>query len=983
MTKAKKRSIIALDVFLCVLLVIVIVANFIALPYSALISQFLGQETTRIESLDGGEVGDTTHFTSKYNNYREITAAQNELAYEIQAEGSVLLQNANLPLAKTGKITLMGSDIAPDNFLLGGGGSGAVGAGNTPNLKEVFEAAGYQVNDVMWAYYNVGAGHGVRTAQQVGEQPISGLGSAELNSVKEYSDAAILVFGRSGGEGNDPGFTTTEDPEKHMLEFSQNEMDLIDFALDNFSTVVVLLNNTNAMELGYLEDKSLSVLWIGVGGQQGVGAVAEILNGTRYPSGSLVDTYAYDLFSAPSTVNQGSFTFTNVETQFRNNYYVYAENIYVGYKYYETRYADKVMNQGNAGDYDYADTVQYPFGFTQGYTTFSTGDFNVTENADGYTVDVTVTNTGNTAGKKSVQIYMQSPYTDYDKANGIEKPAVELVGFGKTSELAAGASEKVTVTVSKEVMRAYDAQNAKTYIVDAGDYYFAVGDNAHDAVNNILAAQGYTTANGMTANGDASKTWKTTVSVLDSTTYSVGVNGEKITNQFDEADIRHFDSSFKYLTRSDWTGTYPAPYGGEDKETEATADMLAAMTVDWFPTDATATMPTTGTEGTLTLTSMIGLNYDDPKWEELLNMLTAKDMMTLVSDGGFGTPTISTVNKPATTDKDGPAGISATLIGGASSFGYPAEVLIASTWNTDFAKRMGELVAEDALMTGVSGWYAPGMNIHRSAFSGRNFEYYSEDSFMGGKMAAALVRAAREGGVVCYMKHFALNDQETNRPSACTFANEQTIRDYLETFEAAVREGGASAIMTSYNSIGCVWSGHHAGLITNICRGEWGFVGNIITDYMTTYADARNAQAATFAGQDMYLNSNAGAWFIDGYANNASVMQSLRRASHNILYVYANSNAMNGISEATRVIEITPAWQYWMYALDALLAIAAVLYTVYAVRTIKAAGGNVVEETAEQAKRRRITTAIVAAVVVAIVAFAAVAIMNFIGARTF
>lgn len=443
---------------ICVFLAVLIVGNSLAITYSALISTFLGQETTRRVEADRAETMDTSYFSSQFKKQSDLYKAQIEYAETVQAEGSVLLQNAGLPMAASGSITLLGSGCAKDAFLVCGGGSGSIDTSKTPSLKEVFEAEGYSVNGVMWDFYTSGAGKSTRGNDTVGEAPLSSYTDTELASFDAYHDAAVVVIGRLGAEDRDVAVSTADDPEKSMLELSQNELDLIDLALQRFDNVVVLLNTLNPIELGPLVGGDVSILWICAGGQQGLQAIPGILNGTYNPSGRLVDTYACDNFSAPAMVNFGDFNYGNYTESFGSEkYLLYQEGIYVGYKYYETRYEDAVLGAGNAGSYDYAASVAYPFGVGLSYTQFAHSGLSVTDAGDHYDVKITVQNTGEAAGKDVVEVFLQKPYTDYDRANRLEKASVELAGFGKTSELAPGASEEVTVSVPKEYLRAYDA----------------------------------------------------------------------------------------------------------------------------------------------------------------------------------------------------------------------------------------------------------------------------------------------------------------------------------------------------------------------------------------------------------------------------------------------------------------------------------------------------------------------------------------------
>ena len=429
----------------------------------------------------------------------------------MQIEGSVLLKNdADFPIKKEGNITLLGAGTAQTNsantgFICTGGGSGGIDISKIPSLYDVFSDAGYNVNTIMWEYYNDGAGKSTRRVADgtVGEQQLSNMTNLEIDSIKSYSDVGIVVIGRPGNEGSDLPFYSSEDPTKSYLELSQNEIDLIDMATEEFKQTVVLLNTMSSIDISSIMDKNITIIWIGAGGQKGILALPDILNGNANPSGHLNDTFATNLINTPAAINQGDFKFTNVDMNDSNHYYVYAEGIYTGYHYYETRYADVVMNTPNAGVYHYSTEVAFPFGFGLSYTTFEYSNFKLSESSYNFIVNVTVKNSGNVAGKDSVQIYMQSPYTEYDKNNGIEKSAVELAGFTKTKEINPGDSKTVTIEIPKDIFRAYDAKNMKTYIVDDGIYYFAVGNDSHDALNNILNAQGYTVNDGMTEQGNS------------------------------------------------------------------------------------------------------------------------------------------------------------------------------------------------------------------------------------------------------------------------------------------------------------------------------------------------------------------------------------------------------------------------------------------------------------------------------------------------
>lgn len=917
-----------LAVFLILIVTLLAAATAVAVPlannYAAMISMALGQST--VETKGGSN---PQYYRSAYSTEEEMALAAEEMCRELEREGMVLLQNENraLPLAQGAKVSLLGQNAV--DLVYGGAGAGSVDTSKAGNLREALERAGFEVNGTLWDFYATGAGAGYRkeTPSVTGagnlaahEVPQSEYTEDVLRSMEEYNDAGIVVIGRGGSE--------SMDLPAEYLEFTAEELDLIKLAEEKFDTVVLLLNTTNPMNLSVLENYGIDAcLWVGAFGQCGVDAVGEALNGTVNPSGRLVDTYAYNPGAAPAAVNFGDYTITNSQVEAGNKYMVYAEGIYVGYRYYETRYEDAVLGTAGVGDYDYASEVQFPFGYGLSYTEFAWSDYAVMESADAFTVSVTVENTGDAAGKETVQVYLQSPYTEYDAANHIEKAAVELVGFAKTALLAPGERETVTVTVPKEVMKVYDSEGYGTYIAEAGDYYLAAGKNAHEALNHILSAKGKTAADGMTADGDAAMAYLYTQEQTDTDTWAVSaVTGANIENQMADVDIRSYDADFAYLSRSDWTGTWPALYA--DGSFEAPEELLDDLAVPVPEDSADAEMPVfetvTSESGELMLADLIGADFDDPRWEDLLNQVSKKELYNLVRHGGYGTYAVGSIGLPGTIHKDGPAGISSTLAGGnLSCMAYPPEVVVASTWNLELVEEFGKMIGEDSLSSGVAVWYAPAMNIHRTARSGRNFEYYSEDAFLSGKMGAAEVAGVQAMGGIVTIKHFALNDQETNRIGGAVFSNEQAAREiYLKPFELAITEGKANGIMSSMNRVGARWMGAHAGVMTNIVRGEWDFKGFVITDQTSfpsfNYCDIR---AGLAAGNDMWLNTANNMWALADGELTAAVMQNARTAAHRFLYVAANSNAMNGVDRDTKVMNVKAGWQKLVYVLVVVMAL--------------------------------------------------------------
>ena len=798
------------------------------------------------------------------------------------------------------------------------------------------------------------------TQYAVNEAPWSKLSSAE-SSFADYGDAAIVVFSRSGGEGADlpsgengsnDSWIKGQEGDGNYLALSAEEKELLQnlkTLKDNgtFKKIIVLINSSNAIEMDFLnpeicgEDYGIdSAMWIGDVGQTGINGVAQLLAGEVTPSGSLVDSYLYDNMANPAMYNFYTQAYPNAADynlltdgpDVQGMYSVYQEGIYLDYRYYETRYEDAVMGTGNAGDYNWSTTVAFPFGYGDSYTTFEYSDFNVTESADAFNVTLKVTNTGSTySGKETVQLYFQSPYTDYDKANGIEKASAELCGFAKTDILAPGASETVNITVDKSELRTYDANNAKTYIVDAGDYYFTAATDAHNAVNNILAAKGYTVENTdgrMTADGDVALTYKWTNAALDSTTYATSETGTAITNLFDEADPNKSSSEpgeVTWLSRSNWVATFPTQPVVLNA-TQTLADHLAFTRYDGSKADSVE-MPTLGADNGLALVSMIGADYDDPQWDTLLDQLTFNEMVNTITLGFHNTAAIESIGKTRTKDENGPQGLTAALTGGASAMCYTSEDVMAATFNVDLINDVGRCIGEDCLAMGYSGLYGPGINMHRTAYSGRNFEYYASDPFVAGTICAAEVNGIQSKGVYVYLKHVALNDSESSRRGVNTWLNEQAAREiYLEVADKAVTDGGAWSVMTGFNRWGATWCGAYDNLLTGFLRGELGLRGMIITDYSgsSKYMDLADG---LIAGSDIWDSPDPTihTTLAPKYENDAYIVTEMRESMHKILYTVANSNAMNGWSSADRLKVITPWWKTALYALDTVLAVLTVL----------------------------------------------------------
>ena len=727
-----------------------------------------------------------------------------------------------------------------------------------------------------------------------------------------------------------------EDQARTYLEPDSTELEILQYLNDNFDNTVLIVNTASALDLDFLEQfpNIKSVLFVPSTGTYGLDSLAGILAGDINPSARTADTFSGEPLKSPAAQNFGDYQYVDESGELtKYNYVTYAEGIYVGYKYYETRYEDVVMGTGNAGDFSYADEVTHPFGFGLSYTTFEWSDFQTSWDGDTCTARVTVTNTGDVAGKDVVELYAQSPYTDYDRANGVEKAAVTLVGFAKTQLLEPGESQTVEISFDESQLASYDYQGAKTWVLDAGTYYVAAGRNAHDAVNNVLSAKGAA----VEGNVAMTATYVPDNAGVDTTTYATDtLTGEEVTNRLDDAA-----GDLTYLTRSDWTGTFPTHDGeptsqvstwgneinGDDGVSytygkTASAELIAQLDstdsgnpdVQEWEGDLVY-----GAKNGLTLIQMRGLEYDDPAWDDLLDQLTPEDYDILITQAGYGTDYIASVEKPAGTDADSTSGWSWGGIG--MTFCNPA--MVAQTWNVELAYELGICIGDESLYGGATGWYAPAMNINRTAFSGRAGEYFSEDGFLSGALASQEVKGAAEKGVYTLIKHFAFNDQENHRGdrtgqfSMATWLNEQSARElYLRPFEMCMKVGdvevsyvkdngdgtyenatttmaACQGLMTAFNRVGATWVGGDYDLITGIVRTEWGFDGWIITDNADTGV-FMNAGQMIESGADSKLTASdpTDTWTFD--ESDATQYRYARDAVHHLLYVMANTHCMNG-----------------------------------------------------------------------------------------
>ena len=922
-----------------------VAANVLIPPNASSVQSILGLKSGGINNSKAKTEGINMEY-SKPGFDTEEALVEDEIALnkKIAAEGIVLLKNdaGKMPYSTDTTFSFVGHSAV--SYI----------GGNKVDMKTAFEDAGFGVNEDLWKFYSEGNGKdyglGVGSVSygddedfSINECPLSVMQAEPGLTDSMQGTVPVFVFSRVAGEGRDMPRSmynhtdVEEDKTKTYLEPDSVELEILQYLNDNFDDVVLLLNSSAAVDLSWVEDYPSihTVISAPAMGDYGLCSLAEIFSGKVNPSGRTVDTYEVDAMNSPAAQNFGDFAYYDENGNLtKYNYVSYKEGIYVGYRYYETRYEDKVLGQGNAGDYNYDDAVMYPFGYGLSYTTFDWSDYNTSWDGDTCTVTVKVTNTGSVAGKDVVEVYAQSPYTDYDKTNKVEKAAVELVGYAKTSELAPGASETVTVTFDQEQLKSYDYTNAKTYILDAGDYYITAAKNAHDAVNNILAVKGKTVEDGMTADGDVALTYKWTNAALDSTTYATSENGTKITNQLSCADPNLYegvDETVTWLSRSDWNGTLPT----ETVKLTLTELLKKDLKdIRYDPADyESIEMPTLGAKNGVKLYDMIGLDYNDPKWDELLDQMTFDEMNSLIGDAFHWTMPVKSVEAPGTRDENGPQGLTASLLGNDKSqltaTAFTSEDVMAATFNTDLMTEIGKVIGNNCLNANIACLYGPGNNIHRTPYGGRNFEYYSEDGVLSGAMAANAIMGSQEQGVYAFMKHFALNDQETNRCGMlCTWSNEQAIREiYLKPFEQCIKAADCHAVMSSFNYIGNTYAGNCSALLNDVLRGEWGFVGMVLTDYYGVYGYQDSDRLIRNGGDFCLVNYDTETNHLTD-TTSATALVSARQACKNILYTVANSRAYY----PENLNPGMPGWEKVMIGVDVVLAAALIALEVLVVK---------------------------------------------------
>lgn len=919
-----------------------IAANVAANSFSSLLNHYVGGRPTTIENPEGSEGWDSEYCKAQYRGRNQAKQAATEIVQEIVAGGAVLLRNENaaLPLAAGEKVSLLGRYGADPVY--GGAGSGTVDPADCVTLLQGLQNAGLDVNAACYDHAlanldsypkaEITMDTPATASYYIGEIPWADYPSDVQASIE--GTVGLVVVGRGGGEGGDLSRDLRGDLDsgissafvanaetanyaqgQHELELTKEELDLVDAAKAACTKVVVLMNASTTMELGPLVSGGHAVdaiLHIGSLGAAGANGVGQILAGQANPSGRTCDIWAADFTADPTFGNFGGRRYADVSGYYTKNYnnivsdgtayfVEYREGIYFGYRYYET--ADAEAQAGRYPGFDYAQAVTFPFGYGLSYTTFAQTLDSVSVENDEVIVQATVSNVGGTAGRDVVEVYYSAPY----EPGGIQKAAVVLAAFTKTEELQPGASEKVSLSFPVRQMASWSRDDG-CWVLDAGIYVVSLRTDSHTVVaaqDLQLEAQEYRTDE---------------------------VTGTQLENRFSSLD-EYMERNCGTFSRDDFQGTFPESAGDAD----ASGKGIEVAEYAWRE-DPEAQMPIIGASNGISLINLRGKAYDDPMWEELLDQLSADDMAAVINDGAYNTSEVPSIAKPATSEPDGPAGFT-SLTGSTGNCAYCSEYLMAETWDTELMRRVGEAVGQEALASGYNGWYAPACDTHRSPFAGRNFEYFSEDPVLGGKICAAEVEGAASCGCYALVKHFALNDQESYRVQhLMTWATEQSMREcYLRQFEIAVKEPrmevsyiaddkgtlataempACTGIMSSFNYIGTEWAGGCKALLSDVLRDEWGFRGMVITDFnLYGYMDKA---ASLAAGGDLQLTYSAMTGAIPEMRSATTVSQ-MRSAMHGICYTVANSNAMNGLVPGSVVHYGTAPWEYMLWGGTAVLA---------------------------------------------------------------
>lgn len=943
------------------LLAIVIVGTVYCVQWEGVVSATLGVDNVEVVTPEGDDAN-TEYFKTEFGdgkftreNQALLVQAGVEQSYNEVAEGSALLKNNGaLPLADNERnITVFGNNATDMVYLSSGGGEGnKLVADNMAIFKDVMDDAGFHINPVLWdAYLNSGVHRNYSSADptldSVGEAPVSLYTDDVVKSFDDYNDAAIIVIARERGEGVDAPMHDYEGISN--LAMHKDEMDMIRLVTScgKFDKIIVLVNSTMQVELGWVDELDIDAcLWIGTLGQWGALAIPDLLTGKVNPSGGLVDAWAANSLSAPACVNSGTETpqFTNLSEigqliPDQEQYYAYmsvqTEGIYIGYKYYETRYEDAILKQGQATDpvgavsgsdaWNYAKEMCYPFGTGLSYTTFTQTLGEVTDNGDGtMSVPVTVKNTGSVAGKKAVLLYAQTPYGQYERDNKVEKSAIQLVQFDKTAMLypASEADEThpneqtLTLTVDKYLLASYDYTTAKTYILSEGDYYLALGENVHGALNNILAAkdaEGMYDEDGNPAEGDETLVYSWHEE-FDKDTYATSsITGNTVTNRFDDCDLNYFfdEPVAVYLSRSDWKGTYPT----HQTTVAATSEMIRIMKGDLYEKPADSPSMRDFTTGDIskgiTLIKLRGKSFDDPLWDEYLSQYTVDELAAYIAEG-YGTKPVAKFGVPRAVMLDGPLGVVTTLpFDQVKCTTWPGEPNLAATFNRDIIRRRGELMGEHCMWTKTQSINGPGCNLHRTPFNGRSSIYFSEDANLTYLVSQYEAYGYRSKGASAGAKHFVLNDQEFHRTGVAQFFTEQGLRETsLRAFENVLTGDHSYACMMSFNRIGC-YSQNSCKATKDVARDEWGFVGFFQTDASQPYS--KDNCTMLWSGTDLFTADAMGAStkaVIKQITENddGTLYLCLKNAVKHAQYNVVNSNVMNGISINSQIVVHTPWW---------------------------------------------------------------------------
>ena len=978
------RGVAAVSAFL---LAVTVAGSTVMFENAGMINQALNLTTSKVIESEDGDGEAVIYYDNEYGT--EVDNKQTALQVEMAAaaenvlqaeEGAVLLKNDNdaLPIAEGSRITIFGNG-SYNSRLNKKKEESTVEAIPTMTFNASMQKVFGEDNVNITLAENVYSGLSQTDNETVVEADLDSILDYEDTWLDDYNDAAVVVLTRWGSEDAETAMFAEDG--SHYLGLQTNEKNLLEYLQglkgSVFDSIIVVINADQMMELDWLDDYDVDAcLLAGIPGTQGFEGIANVMAGTVSPSGHLVDTYAANSLSAPATVYAAEQTPTwsnsdevnaivtdnNSEGAQIDYYTIYAEGIYVGYKYYETRYEDTVLGQGNADGtagsstgsaWNYSDEVVYTFGYGLSYTDFeqTLTDVTYNEETDSYEVTVEVTNTGDVAGRSVVEVYVQTPYGDYERENKVEKSSVQVIGFEKTEELEPGETVTVTVECERYLMASYDSEGAEGYILSAGDYYLAVGDDAHDALNNILAAKGYTTADGMDYDGNADKVYSWTQDELDTESYRMSRYDEEVevTNQLDLADLNTYGVDYTYLTRDDWEGTFP----DADFTVEATESIMEALNTDWYetPEDGPSVSDfTQGADNGLTFAAMKDVDWNDDMWDTFIDQLTVDEMITLVLDSN-GAAAIESVAMPSQArGDDGVCIQQGSLVAtGESAMSWVSEVMTSRTWNKERFAERGHLLGVEAVFCGLNELWYGGGNVHRTPFGGRNMQYYSEDGTFGYFVGQYEAAAMQEVGVIYGIKHFVLNDQEANRESLSTFATEQTIREnYLRSFEGAIAVGGAMGAMTGFNRVGAEYVATCQELITGILKGEWGFTGHITTDaftssslYKTHYLEELIA-GIDYTCWDSANIGEAIAEAIDG--GDGTILEALRLSAKHNVYAAVNTISVNGLSSSSIVLTIVPWWETALVCAAAVFAALTLLMTIlYIVFALKERGPKEVQ----------------------------------------